>query len=69
MPINGHPEWRAAVIEQLNMDLPIILRTVSCGRRCRIREQARRRHDKMMAGQGRDLGDENMRNIEKKLLL
>ena len=60
----------AAVIEQLNMDLPIIAWCEEEGVDEEIiRERLIEASDKMMAEKAEIFGDENMRNIEKQLLL
>ncbi|MGC1494995.1 MAG: preprotein translocase subunit SecA [Sulfitobacter sp.] len=60
----------AAVIEQLNMDLPIIAWCEEEGADDEvIRERLIEASDKMMADKAEIFGDENMRNIEKQLLL
>ncbi|MGJ5617662.1 preprotein translocase subunit SecA [Sulfitobacter sp. MF3-043] len=60
----------AAVIEQLNMDLPVIAWCEEEGVDDEvIRERLIDATDKMMADKTKAFGDENMRNIEKQLLL
>ncbi len=60
----------AAVIEQLNMDLPVIAWCEEEGADDEvIRERLIEATDKMMAEKAEIFGDENMRNIEKQLLL
>ncbi len=60
----------AAVIEQLNMDLPVIAWCEEEGvDEELIRERLIEATDKMMAEKAKIFGDENMRNIEKQLLL
>ena len=60
----------AAVIEQLNMDLPVIAWCEEEGVDDEvIRERLIEATDKMMSDKAQAFGDENMRNIEKQLLL
>ncbi|AXI44088.1 preprotein translocase subunit SecA [Sulfitobacter sp. SK011] len=60
----------AAVIEQLNMDLPVIAWCEEEGVDDEvIRERLIEATDKMMTDKAQAFGDENMRNIEKQLLL
>ncbi|MGJ8615766.1 MAG: preprotein translocase subunit SecA [Sulfitobacter sp.] len=60
----------AAVIEQLNMDLPVIAWCEEEGVDDEvIRERLIEATDKQMAEKAEIFGDENMRNIEKQLLL
>ncbi|NUH66890.1 preprotein translocase subunit SecA [Sulfitobacter sp. S0837] len=60
----------AAVIEQLNVDVPIIAWCEEDGVDDEvIRERLMEATDKMMAEKAEKFGEENMRNIEKQLLL
>ncbi|SFE14412.1 protein translocase subunit secA [Sulfitobacter brevis] len=60
----------AAVIEQLNVDVPVIAWCEEDGVDDEvIRERLIEATDKMMADKAAAFGDENMRNIEKQLLL
>ena len=60
----------AAVIEQLNVDVPIIAWCEEDGVDDEvIRERLMQATDELMAKKAEDFGEENMRNIEKQLLL